>query len=140
MSRIKADKAQAQIDLLEFKLGHVKITAPIDGVVLSGDLERARGVPVQRGQVLFELAPLDRMILEVAVPDADAARVQPGQEGEFSLQARPEESENQDDAGRARMDQWDTDVYAVSQAVAIHDPRQDPARFRAKCHGPKEDL
>jgi RND family efflux transporter MFP subunit len=90
ISRLEADKAQAQIDLLEFNLKHVKITAPIDGVVLSGDLERARGVPVQRGQVLFELAPLAEMTLEVAVPDADVARVQSGQKGEFALQARPE--------------------------------------------------
>jgi multidrug efflux pump subunit AcrA (membrane-fusion protein) len=68
----------------------VKITAPIDGVVLSGDLERARGVPVQRGQVLFELAPLAEMTLEVAVPDADAMLVGKGQKGEFALQASPE--------------------------------------------------
>ena len=92
LARIRAEKAQAEIDLLAFKLNHVKLTAPFEGVVLSGDLERARGVPVQRGQVLFELAPLARMILEVAVPDADAARIQAGQEGEFSLQARPEET------------------------------------------------
>ncbi len=92
LARIQADKAQAKIDLLSFQLDHVKITAPIDGVVLSGDLERARGVPVKRGQVLFELAPVDRMILEVSVLDADAAWVQPGQEGECSLEARPEES------------------------------------------------
>jgi hypothetical protein len=92
LARIRADKAQAQIDLLEFKLNHVQIVAPMDGVVLSGDLERARGMPVQRGKVLFELAPLDRMTLEVSVPDADAARVHSGQSGEFSLQARPEQT------------------------------------------------
>lgn len=92
LARIRAEKAQAKVDLLEFRLNHVKITAPIDGVVLSGDLERARGVPVQRGQVLFELAPLDRMILEVAVPDADAVWVRAGQEGEFSLEAQPEKT------------------------------------------------
>ncbi len=92
LARIQAERAQAQIDLLQFKLDHVKIRAPIDGVVLIGDLERARGMPVQRGQVLFELAPLDRMTLEVAVPDADAARVLPGQQGEFALEAQPEKA------------------------------------------------
>jgi multidrug efflux pump subunit AcrA (membrane-fusion protein) len=92
LSRIRAEKAQARIDLLQFQLDHVRLTAPINGVVLSGDLERARGVPVKQGQVLFEIAPLDRMTLEVAVPDADAARVEPGQRGELSLEARPEET------------------------------------------------
>lgn len=92
LKRIQADRAQAQIDLLEFKLEHVKLTSPIDGVVLTGDLERAHGMPVQRGQVLFEVAPLDEMVLEVAVPDADAAYVEPDQQGEFSLQARPEQT------------------------------------------------
>ncbi|MBN1341146.1 MAG: HlyD family efflux transporter periplasmic adaptor subunit [Phycisphaerae bacterium] len=90
LAKIRAEKAQARIDLLQFQLDHVRLTAPIDGVVLTGDLERARGVPVKQGQVLFEIAPLDRMILEVAVPDADAARIQPGQTGELSLEARPE--------------------------------------------------
>ncbi len=92
MSRLDAEKSQAQIDLLEFNLQHVKIMAPIDGVILSGDLERAMGVPVQKGQVLFELAPLAEMTLEVAVPDADAGSVSSGQKGEFALQARPEQT------------------------------------------------
>ncbi len=92
LKRIQAERAQAKIDLLEFKLKHVHLASPIDGVVLTGDLERARGIPVQRGQVLFEIAPLDEMVLEVAVPDADAAYVQPEQQGEFSLQARPEQT------------------------------------------------
>ena len=32
--------------------------APIPGVIVSGDLSQAIGAPVERGQVLFELAPL----------------------------------------------------------------------------------
>lgn len=90
MARLEAEKFQAQVDQLEYQLKHVRITAPIEGVILSGDLERARGVPVQRGQVLFELAPLAEMTLEVAVPDSDAGFVAAGQRGEFALQSRPE--------------------------------------------------
>jgi hypothetical protein len=54
---------------------------------VSGDLRRAEGLPVQQGQVLFEVAPLDRMIVEIDVPDREISRVRPRQEVRFRLEA-----------------------------------------------------
>ena len=54
---------------------HLIIKSPVAGMVLSGDLQRAEGSPVSRGQTLFEVAPLDRMEVEVAIPEADIALV-----------------------------------------------------------------
>ena len=60
-------QARAQVALLDAQIGRTTITAPFEGVIVTGDLSQALGSPVERGQVLFELAPLDayRVVLEV---------------------------------------------------------------------------
>jgi multidrug resistance efflux pump len=61
------EQAEAQVKLLEEQLIRTVVTAPFDGVVVSGDLSQSLGAPVERGEVLFEVAPLNsyRVILEV---------------------------------------------------------------------------
>ena len=54
---------------------HLIIRSPVSGMVLSGDLQRAEGSPVNRGQTLFEVAPLESMEVEVAIPEEDIALV-----------------------------------------------------------------
>ncbi|MCC6640715.1 MAG: GAF domain-containing protein, partial [Deltaproteobacteria bacterium] len=61
------DQARAQLALLEDQLGRTELRAPVAGVVVSGDLSQRLGAPVERGSVLFEVAPLDawRVVLQV---------------------------------------------------------------------------
>jgi len=65
--RAKIEQAGAQISLLDEQLARCRITSPFDGVIMSGDLSQSLGSPVERGEVLFEVAPLDvyRVIAEV---------------------------------------------------------------------------
>jgi len=67
------------------QIARVELRAPIDGVIVRGDLSQMIGAPVQRGDVLFEIAPLDdyRVILKVDERDIEAVR--PGQDGELIL-------------------------------------------------------
>jgi multidrug efflux pump subunit AcrA (membrane-fusion protein) len=65
----------------------LEVKAPLSGVVVSGDLRRADGQPVPRGQVLWEVAPLDAMIVEIDVPDREISRVQAGQPVRVRLEA-----------------------------------------------------
>ncbi|MAE68169.1 MAG: hypothetical protein CMJ18_28295 [Phycisphaeraceae bacterium] len=65
----QAEGVQAEIDLLEFRIRRSLITAPMPGVVITGDLKKEQGVPVEPGQVLFEIAPLDAMRAEVSIPE-----------------------------------------------------------------------
>jgi putative peptide zinc metalloprotease protein len=48
-------------------LERAQLRAPFESLVVSGDLSQSIGVPVERGKVLFEVAPLEayRVILEV---------------------------------------------------------------------------
>jgi multidrug resistance efflux pump len=85
------NEATAEIQLLDAQLARTQITAPFDGVITNGDLSQSVGMPVQRAQVLFEIAPLDSYRVIVRVPDADIARVADGAAGSLVLSALPGE-------------------------------------------------
>ncbi len=82
-------QASVQLDILDEQLLHAKLLSPFDGVVVSGDLSQSLGVPVERGELLFEVAPLHeyRVILDVYESEID--RVKVGQVGEMVLNSLP---------------------------------------------------
>ncbi len=84
-------KANAQLALIEEQLARTRIIAPIDGVIVSGDLSRSLGAPVERGQVLFELAPLNTYRMALQVHESDIGHVKRGQSGHLALSAVPGE-------------------------------------------------
>ncbi len=84
-------KANAQLSLIEEQIERTQIVAPIDGIIVSGDLSHTLGAPVERGQVLFEIAPLDSYRMALQVNETDIAYVQPGQQGFLALAAAPGE-------------------------------------------------
>lgn len=89
IASLAARRAEAQVALLENRLALADMRAPVDGVILSGDLRRGVGQPVTRGQVLFEIALEGPLRVEVLVLDADAAPVAPGQPLRFALAGEP---------------------------------------------------
>jgi RND family efflux transporter MFP subunit len=83
------EQAEAQIALIEEQLARTRIVAPFDAVVVKGDLSQALGAPVERGNVLFELAPLDAYRIIMKVDERDVASVQAGQGGQLALSSMP---------------------------------------------------
>lgn len=75
---LEARQAEENLALLELRLDQLTIRSPIDGVVLRGDLKRTLGAPVTKGQVLYEVAPLDEMIAEVSIPEEEIHRIAVG--------------------------------------------------------------
>jgi multidrug resistance efflux pump len=78
-------EADAQIDLVTEKLSRARIVAPVDGLVVSGDLSQSIGAPVETGRVLFEVAPLDEFRVIAQVDERDVRLVRPGQAGTLLL-------------------------------------------------------
>jgi RND family efflux transporter MFP subunit len=84
-------QAEAQILLVDEQLSRTEVAAPFDGVVVSGDLTQALGAPLERGQVMFEVAPLDAYRIVLQVSEQDIADVRIGQPGELALTPMPGE-------------------------------------------------
>jgi len=86
------DQAEAQIRLVDEQLARASILAPFDGLVVSGELTQQVGAPVRRGDLLFELAPLDFYRVELRVHESQIAEVTPGQRGMLAVAALPGQS------------------------------------------------
>ena len=78
-------QAEAQLALAKHKLERTEVVAPLDSVIVSGDLSQLLGAPVERGKVLFELAPLGAYRVILQVDDRDIGFVSVGQTGELAL-------------------------------------------------------
>lgn len=85
------DQAGAQLALVEKQLARLRLTAPFAGVVVSGDFTRELGAPLERGQVLFRVAPLEDYRVILKVSEGDVADLREGQRGRLTLAAAPGE-------------------------------------------------
>jgi RND family efflux transporter MFP subunit len=85
-------QAESQVALIEKQLGRAQLVAPFDGIIVSGDYTQALGSPVERGQPLFKLAPLDDYRVILRVDEADITDVREGQHGRLTLTATPDEA------------------------------------------------
>lgn len=86
------EQADAQIRLVEEQLQRARLTAPFAGLVVSGDHSQSIGAAVQRGQVLFEVAPAEGHRIALAVDETQIADLREGQQGRLVLAALPGES------------------------------------------------
>jgi multidrug resistance efflux pump len=85
------DQAQAQLELVEEQLARTRVTAPVDGMIVKGDLSQSLGAPVERGDVLFEVAPLDDYRVMLAIDERDIGQLLSGLAGHLALTGMPEE-------------------------------------------------
>ncbi len=85
----QVEQAEAELSIAEEKLARILLVAPFDGVVVSGDLSQKLGAPVQRGDVLFEIAPLEDYRVVLKVDERDIRDVRIGDHGELLLTSMP---------------------------------------------------
>jgi RND family efflux transporter MFP subunit len=85
-------QADAEIALLDEQIQRTRIVAPFDSFIVSGDLSQSLGAPVERGDVLFELAPLDSYRVILDVDERDIVDLVENQPGKLVLTSAPEEA------------------------------------------------
>lgn len=88
--RAQLDQVNAEIMLVEEKIKRTQLHAPFDGVVVSGDLSQSLGAPVETGQVLYEIAPLDSYRVVLEVDEHDVAGLEKGNTGQLIISALPQ--------------------------------------------------
>lgn len=81
----QVQQADAQHSLVTDRLDHVEITAPFDGIIISGDLSQLIGSPVELGKQLFEIAPLQAYRVILQVDEGEMRHVQIGQPGQLMI-------------------------------------------------------
>ena len=116
MISAQIEQAQAQLSLVEEKLQRTALTAPFDGVVVTGDLASLLGSPVEQGKLLFEIAPLDRWRVLLEVDERDIGWLEPGQHGDLAVAGIPNS----------------TMAFAVKQVTPISSSQEGRNYFRVE--------
>jgi RND family efflux transporter MFP subunit len=89
VTQARMEQAEAEYQLVESRLSRSELRAPIDGVVVYGDFSQSLGAPVEKGQVLFEVAPLDSYLVVLEVDEFDVADLREGKAGRVVVTAFP---------------------------------------------------
>ncbi|MEM9940474.1 MAG: efflux RND transporter periplasmic adaptor subunit [Planctomycetota bacterium] len=78
LAELETQKLMARNQLLRNQIHNLELRSPIDGVVVSGELKDAIGVPFDQGDSMFEIAPLDEFVIELLIPEDDIRYAQKG--------------------------------------------------------------
>ena len=86
------DQTAAALSLAETNLFYTKIVSPVDGVVISRNVDIGQTVAASfQTPTLFVIAAdLTKMQIDTSVDEADVSSVQVGQEADFTVDAYPE--------------------------------------------------
>ena len=87
----QSGQVRAQIALVDEQITRTRLLAPFDAVIVKGDLSQSLGAAVERGNVLFELAPLDSYRVIMKVDERDITDVAEKQTGRLALTSMPNE-------------------------------------------------
>jgi RND family efflux transporter MFP subunit len=83
------DQASIQLRLIDQQLGRTQLIAPMDGIIVSDDISKTQGAPVKQGDVLFEIAAAQGLLVQLFIDERDIAAVQSGQEGQVKFSSLP---------------------------------------------------
>ncbi len=120
--KAQLDQAEAQLDLLEEQIARTQVTAPFDGIVVSGDLSQRLGSPVSRGEVLLQIAPLNAYRVVLQVDERQISEIETGQTGQLVLKALP-------------RDQFQ---FEIEKITPVSEPLDGRNRFRVEARLTKD--
>ncbi len=81
---------KAKIKLKQEQLQRTIIESPFDGIVIEGDLSQSLGAPVDRGESLFKIAPLDGYRVILKINERSITYIRSGQQGTLALSSLPD--------------------------------------------------
>jgi hypothetical protein len=85
----QAGQAQAQLDLIRYRLASATIRAGFDGFVVEGDLREHLAAPVKLGDELFKVARIDTLYAEADISERDVAQIMGKSKGEIAFVTQP---------------------------------------------------
>jgi multidrug resistance efflux pump len=91
IAQADADKTAAQIALLNHQIEQASLRSPIAGTLVTGDLKRQIGVPVKKGDILFEVTPLETLRGQVYVSEDQVLDISEGLDGAMATVSYPDQ-------------------------------------------------
>ena len=85
----QTEQTNAKIELINEQLLRTEIIAPFDGIIIEGDLSQSLGSPVERGDRLFKIAPLEGYRTVLNVDERLISYVTKGKSGHLALASMP---------------------------------------------------
>jgi biotin carboxyl carrier protein len=76
LAQLEQQKIALKIQGLQAQLERLELRSPVAGVVLQGEWYRSEGAPVARGDTLFEIAPLEKMTVQVHLTTEDLGEIE----------------------------------------------------------------
>ena len=110
VAQAKGEEIVSQLGLINHQLEQIQLRAPIDGVLIQGDLQPLTGTPVEKGQSLFVIAPKQKFRVVAEIEERDLGRIQTGQKGRLTLSSLP-------------WQQWDVVVQRIAPAATAVEAR-----------------
>lgn len=77
--RAQADYLQAELNHAQLRLSNAELKSPIDGIVITPDLQNAAGEHLDAGASFAQVLDLSSAVVNVAIDEADVPLVHPGQ-------------------------------------------------------------
>ncbi len=123
MASLEVQQVKSRRELIEHRLEHLVIRSSIDGLVVSGGIDRKENYPVRVGEMLYEIAPLDRIRFDIAVPAEEIDHVAVGMKVELTADRRVNETiEGKINRIRPRSESIDGDNVFVVEVEIDNEP------------------
>ena len=121
---LEVERTQLKMQLLQNRLENLEVRSPLAGIVISGDLKKTEGAPLSVGQVMFEVSPLDRMIVEVEIPEREILHVEAGAKSSSASmpirdangRARSKKSFPEPSCARTKASTWRKCIWIIARA------------------------
>ena len=84
-------QSEAELAKVRYHIKNAEISAIFDGVVVEGDLKEMLGAPVRKGDILFKVANIQKMYVELDLAERDIHEVIVNGTGEISFVSRPDQ-------------------------------------------------
>jgi HlyD family secretion protein len=123
-ARAALAQARAALDRAETQLAYSTIVSPIDGVVISRDVDVGQTVAASlQAPILFNLAEdLRKMVVHTHVAEADVGLVAPGMAVEFTVDAHPTERFRGEVKEVRFAPQLEQNVVTYDAVVSVENP------------------
>lgn len=92
LAELELARIDQEIELVQHRQNNLAVTSPIEGVIIAGELDGVQGAPVTTGQLIAEVANLDKLWLEIAIPEDELAEIAEGMTVQVAFDAFGSES------------------------------------------------